>query len=374
MAFHEGFILKPMDILYSPNWFAKRAEVYKEVSAWVNKPFDEVFFDFSAPDCGRIDVSVYVNGTKKHQFPLTAAFDSLPQIREWLEDIVIDTKLSSDLYLELEGRTAIFHYEHIRLAEVGVRRKFVNEDRDKDEWESFDANSNEPDTGLFYLYDSGCASIPVVCYCKTKQFVFALYNSLMYYSSKGKHAHLIGKEWFYMDHDDDGNPTEDRWTFYNHIKSSLIEWNYDSKEAYRHVKPKFKETPAVKETVHMWAEWGDALFWHQRGGCCGNAESFFVDTDNATIDLSDMPEVRTWYDEFNNRVPEEDWPDEEFVPWFNRGWELAKKIRQRLPLTVDLYYHWKSFAVEGLEFGSVDIPIVVPDGRLIIERNRETSE
>ena len=75
-------------------------------------------------------------------------------------------------------------------------------------------------------------------------------------------------------YDDDGNPTEDRWTFYNHIKSSLIEWNYDSKEAYRHVKPKFKETPAVKETVHMWAEWGDALFWHQRGGCCGNAESF----------------------------------------------------------------------------------------------------
>ena len=43
MAFHEGFILKPMDILYSPNWFAKRAEVYKEVSAWINKPFDEVF-------------------------------------------------------------------------------------------------------------------------------------------------------------------------------------------------------------------------------------------------------------------------------------------------------------------------------------------
>ena len=68
-----------------------------------------------------------------------------------------------------------------------------------------------------------------------------------------------------------------------------------------------------------------------------------------------MPEVRTWYDEFNNRAPEEDWPDEEFVPWFNRGWELAKKIRKRLPLTVDLYYHWKSFAVEGLEFGSVDI-------------------
>ena len=94
-----------------------------------------------------------------------------------------------------------------------------------------------------------------------------------------------------------------------------------------------------------------------------------MDTDNTTIDLSDMPEVRTWYDEFNNRAPEEDWDDKDFIPWFNRGWELANKIRQRLPLTVDLYYHWKSFSMEDSESGCVDIPIVVPDDRLLIKRN-----
>ena len=373
MAFHEGFILEPRDRLHTPNWFAMRAELYKEVSAWLDKPFDVVYFDFSAPYCGWIDVTIYVNGKKKHQFPLTAAFDSISRIKNWLEDIVNDTKLSTDLFLEFEGRGAVLHYEHIRLAEVGYRRKYVSEDRDKDEWESFDAN-NKPDTGLFYLYDSSCKGIPVVCYCKTKQFIFALYNGLMHYSSKGEYARLIGSEWFYMDHDKDGTPTKDRWTFYNLIKSPLIEWNYDSKKAFRHVKPEFKETPFIVETVHMWAEWAGGLFWHQRGGCCGKAEGFFVDTGKTRVDLRDMPEIRTWYNEFDNRIPEEEWPEKEFEPWFNRGWEFAKKIRQRLPMNVDLYYHWKTFYIEGPKhMDYVDIPIIVPDERLLIQRKRNPS-
>ena len=244
----------------------------------------------------------------------------------------------------------ILHYEHIRLAQVGTGRKFVHDEYNQDEWESYDANDGAPDTGLFYLYDSATSEIPVVCYCKTKQFLFALYNVLMYYSSKTRNASLIGKEWYYMDHDDDGNPLEDNWTFYNSLKSPLIEWNFDSRFAYRHERPSFFDPPKIIETVHMWAEWGDGLFWHQRGGCCGNAEEFFVDTESKTIDLRDLPEIRTWYDEFNMRAPELDWPDAEFLPWFKRGWELAKIVRTRLPQSVDLYYHWKSFKIEGYEW------------------------
>lgn len=40
--------------------------------------------------------------------------------------------------------------------------------------------------GSKYMDNEDTIDIPVVCYCKTKQFLFALYNSLMYYSSKGK--------------------------------------------------------------------------------------------------------------------------------------------------------------------------------------------
>lgn len=367
MVFHSGFANKQSDILFSPNWFMARAALYQKTAQWNDKPFDEVFFDFSAPNCGWIDVSVYVNGKKEHEFPLTEAFDGFAEIKTWLEDIVNDTKLSAELYLELEGRTAILHYEHIRLANVGIGRKFVHEDRDKDEWESFDANNGEPDTGLFYIYDSDEDDIPIACYCKTKQFIASLYNTLLYYASKGEHADLIGKEWYYMDYDNNGNAINDRWTFYNRIKSALIEWNHDSKYAYRHKRPAFKQVPYIRETVHMWAEWGDALFWHQRGGCSGNAERFHIDTENLTIDLSDIPEIRTWYDEFDNRYPEESWPEEDYHSWLKRGWELAKQIRKRMPQTVDLLYQWKSYRIEGAML-SIDIPFVVPDERLIIQR------
>lgn len=368
MIFHSGFRERALDFYDTPSWFESRSQVYKEVASWNNKNIDQVYFDFSAPDCGWMYVSIYVNGKKIHEFPLTAAFDPFHELKTWMEDIVNDFKLSSDLYLELEGRTAILHYEHIKLAQVGSERKFVHEEYNIDEWEDYDANYGAPDICLFYLYDSGVNGIPVVCCCRTKDFLLALYNGLLYYASRTKNAPLIGKEWYYMDHDDDGNPIESNWTFYNRLKSPLIEWNLDSRLAYRHERPVFKDHPMIKETVHMWTEWGDGLFWHQRGGCCGNAEEFFVDTESATIDLSDLPDIRTWYDEFDMRTPDADWPDEQFKPWLNKGWELAKIVRTRLPMEVDLFYHWKPFKLDDNEWGYVDIPIIVPDTRLLIPK------
>ena len=51
--------------------------------------------------------------------------------------------------------------------------------------------------------------------------------------------------------------------------------------------------------------------------------------------------------------------------WYQKGWELAKKIRTMLPESVDLYYQWKTFKIEGSEWGYEEIPIIVPDQRLI---------
>lgn len=58
-----------------------------------------------------------------------------------------------------------------------------------------------------------------------------------------------------------------------------------------------------------------------------------------------------------------EWPDEQFIPWLKKGWELAKIVRTRLPESVDLFYHWKHFNLEGRRW-SFDIPILVPDNRL----------
>ena len=361
MIFHQNFCTRHMDICATPEWFTLRSNLYKEISEWKDRPFDQVYFDFTEPADGWIDVSVFVNGAETHTFPLSAACDPFGNLKIWMEDIVNDYKISSEMYIEAEGRTIILHYEHIKLAQVC----FINEEPGKDEWESYDANNSGSDTGLFYIYDSAARTLPVVCYCRTKDILLYLYNGLMYYASRTKSAILIGKEWYYAAHDDDGNPIYDNWDFYNTLKSPLLEWNLDSELAYRHEIPTFYEAPKILETVHMWAEWADALFWHQRGGCCGNAERFFVDTENTEIDLTDMPELRIWYDEFNNSDIFAAMPEE----WYKRGWEIAKKVRMRLPQSVDLFYEWKPFPGNSKGIKGSEIPILVPDDRLRIKKN-----
>ena len=42
------------------------------------------------------------------------------------------------------------------------------------------------------------------------------------------------------------------------------------------------------------------------------------------------------------------WPEEQFKSWLKKGWELAKKVRAKLPAEVDLFYEWKSFKKYGL--------------------------
>ena len=80
-----------------------------------------------------------------------------------------------------------------------------------------------------------------------------------------------------------------------------------------------------------------------------------------------MPELRQWYDEWESDGPfgVEKWTEEHERTWFQKGWELAKKIRTMLPESVDLYYQWKTFKIEGSEWGYEEIPIIVPDQRLI---------
>lgn len=114
-------------------------------------------------------------------------------------------------------------------------------------------------------------------------------------------------------------------------------------------------------------------FWHQRGGCCGNAEKFFVDTENTEIDLTELPELRQWYDEFDKSGPfgVDNWTKEHMDKWLNTGWDLAKTIRVMLPESVDLFYQWKSFKCEGSEWGNEEIPIIVPDQRLYIKKPME---
>lgn len=339
----------------SPTFFELRSKLYQEVASWEDKPFDEIFFEFSDPSFGWIDISIYVNGKKMHTFSISQVFPPFDDIKKWLEDIVDSQKPYTGLFFDTETQDIVFHYERLQVAESGCRRKFVDQDPDKDEWEKF----NTPDYGLFYIYDSSLDELPVVCHCESKKLISALYNGIMFYVSREVGESFFKEAWYY-------NEGGTIWTLYNSIKSPLIEWHLDPKNEYRLHHQKFKKTPKIKETVHMWAEWGDALFWSQQAGCCGNADAFIVDTKNTEIDLSDLPELREWYNHFDSQIPEAEWPDEDYEQWYQKGWELAKKVRERMPPNVDLFYEWKYYSVDDNEFGQKSISILVPDNRLAI--------
>lgn len=373
MLFHNNF-----EDRYSwcdtPNWFELKSKLYADICTWEPRKLDEVFFHFKAPNAGWMDFDVYVNGEKKHSTYFSAAFDPFRELRVWMEDVVNDFKLCSSMAIEIEGRTLIFHYENIKLCDVSVRRKFINEDREKDEWEFTDADTH-PTIGVFCLYDSACDALPIICMCSAKQLVQSLYGSLLEYAT-GEYKNKIPRDWYYMDldYDDDDNewkPLCDNWDFYNIIKSPLIEWFIYSKDGYRHKCHKFKPTPKIKETIHMWAEWGGGLFW--QGKCCGNADGFYIETGCKRIELTDIPELREWYDEFDNRAPEDIWPEDEYNKWFAKGWELAKLVRKRLPENVDLFYQWRKYALQSPFDGNKEIPLIVPNDNLEIKKSTKNS-
>ena len=46
----------------------------------------------------------------------------------------------------------------------------------------------------------------------------------------------------------------------------------------------------------------------------------------------------------------------------------------RLPESVDLFYEWKYFPIEGSEWGGDEISILVPDERLLIKRQTKKND
>lgn len=350
------------------NWHKLRGQLYSELATWGERPFDQVAFGFSKPKAGWIDCTVYVNEIEKCSFPLSCVFDPFQDFKHWMEDIVKDDKMLSEFVIDAEGRSILFHYEHLELAQVGYRQKDYNLDRKDADWECFDANS-EADKGLFFIYDTDDdLKMPVVCYCRTKDFLQSLYNSLMYYASRSISAKRIADEWYIDNYD--AEEKHDQWYLYNQIKSPLVEWNQDSAEPYRLEHPNFAATPPIRETIHMWAEYGDALFWHQDGCCCGNAESLFLESSDVEIKLSNIPQLRSWYDEFDKQDPLDNWPDDEYNSWFARGFQLAKRVRRRLPADVDLFFGWKCYKSDDAKCEKIEVGILVPDGRILLKSER----
>ena len=95
------------------------------------------------------------------------------------------------------------------------------------------------------------------------------------------------------------------------------------------------------ETIWMWAEYGDALFWCRDGGCCGDAKSLVNEHRHKRIDLTGIEGLQEWYNRFDDEsYPAYAWPPEEYRAWIEEGWKYAYAVRELLPDEIELLYEY----------------------------------
>lgn len=101
--------------------------------------------------------------------------------------------------------------------------------------------------------------------------------------------------------------------------------------------------PQGREFLHMWPDYGDALFWDIEGACCGEIDRLFLD-DDTEIDLSGISGLQEWYYQWDSEslYHKNNWTDKEWGDWRDRGLIMAKQIKSLLPDSVDFYYMWNT--------------------------------
>ena len=315
---------------YGKGWFAERSRVYKELSKRDNlfEKLDSTYFYFTSPDAGWIDMEMYLNGKKRLTCACSCVYNPFLDMKRWLEEIVRSRNMETTMRIDCEGEEMYLHYEKLRDAETIISTK--------DQWRH-SKTENYSEIGLFYVYDSRSDSIPLYTLCETKDFVNSIYLALLALCGNCYNTHFsdFANEW-YLDDD-----KFDNMTFYNKIKSPLIEWNIRATHRYWD-STRFRKMPKIKETISMWCDFGDALFWGRgmdgKGGCCGSADSLFTDTAGE-IKLDSIVGLREWYEEWDSASLPDNWTKKQWRDWDERGYSFALQVRKLLPDTIDLYYY-----------------------------------
>ena len=340
------------ELEYQKDWFSRRQQLYAKLARKKDllSKTDSVFFRMGAPDLGCIDYDIFVNGKLRYSSMFSEIFDPFTNIRNWLESIVKGQCPIHSLTIETEGPQTFWIYEALC----------------KDE--------SKPDMGLFYVYDSSNDKMLFTAIVNKHDFVTAFYLALLDLASNGYNRKKcdFGKHW-YAPQTLWHRTKRNNWTFYNSIKSPLIEWYLHPNQEKSCYPQRFRKMPKIRETIQMWCDYGHALFWGN-DACIGDSDSISTDTAGE-IDLSGIKGLYEWYDEWN-KTPLEDvlYNDNEMVSteWFERGRQLAFQVRELLPHTVDLYYcNWypavkvmqeRSFDSLGNEFHFPErLPMIIPN-------------
>ena len=341
---------------HDKGWYNSRGKLYSELTKM--KKFDDhldsVYFYMDEPDMGCIDFSIFVNGKIEYEGMFSEIFDPFVKLRNWLEGIAQGGTPIYSLCINQEGPTLYLIYEVLE-----------------------QANFYKPEIGVFYLYGNQPDDIQIKAIVNAKELVSAFYLAMLNFGGNtynGPNPNF--KEHWYCD----ANRCRrkhflDNWTFYNTVKSPILDWFVSSRERYGNYSYfDFKKLPPIKETIQMWCDFGSELFWgrYSDGSGAGIGDYSIICTHTCGhIDLSSIEGLREWCNEYEYRELLDDGSEDLPEEWLKRGQLFARKVRTLLPDTIDLYFYYWDPEVEVINPYKEDwqfperLPMIVENRRAI---------
>ncbi len=231
-------------------------------------------------------------------YDFTIPFNKLEATRKWLEDLVyciwrpdkpIQVLHLPDCYLTFYTQTIGVHRE---MGRFEICKEFV-------EFPEFTA------------------------YVNTVLFLKGFYLSVM--NALGFNIYPLS-----LANGDDYPSGDERvklWQPYNTFKSPKVEHNISDILSSQFTDPN-KEP--ISETLVMFPDFGDCIFWDTMGIGCGDYKE--INAESGDIKLN-VPDLKDWAEEMCN--PKKDTC---FEYLWEKGWQLALRVRDQLPDNIDLYY------------------------------------
>lgn len=198
---------EPMNEVSRSNLLIERSRIFAKYGERLPQIADRVSFEFYKPISGWIELMIQVNYEEANTLGLSSVYEPFQEMKEWLEDIVLNdkkcSKKSSVLEIDCEGYEAVIYYEP------------VFEHRNKN-------------TGIFYVYDTSDNRIWADAYCETPIFVKTIYEAIVNYAKEMALTSDFVEEWVWDAYNSEMGPYDEdspelKDFFLNKVRSEIVE-------------------------------------------------------------------------------------------------------------------------------------------------------
>ena len=198
---------EPMNEVSRSNLLIERSRIFAKYGERLPQIADRVSFKFDKPISGWIELMIQVNYEEANTLGLSSVYEPFQEMKEWLEDIVLNdkkcSKKSSILEIDCEGYEAVIYYEP------------VFEQRNKN-------------TGIFYVYDTSDNRIWADAYCETPIFVKTIYEAIVNYAKEMALTSDFVEEWVWDAYNSEMGPYDEdspelKDFFLNKVRSEIVE-------------------------------------------------------------------------------------------------------------------------------------------------------